>query len=325
MTAGFSQHQIDGRVSDEFGGLADRRERDHGGGREVDVVVADEGDLVRDPDAAAHHECLQYPHREEVVRGEDGIGSIFGCTCAEGLAGGTAREHAQRIGQDHFEGDAGLVRGSAGSLQAVDHLSDAHRTPDEGDASSSLRREMLHGEVATADVVDRYRGEALVGDFPVDEHHGGAAIAQTSQSREVVGERRDEQTGDALLLEEVDVGALAFDLLVAVAECDRHPRLGGSFLGAAGDVGEERVAHVEHDQAYRATVSCAQLPGGVVAHEAELLDRRCDAFDGGGRHLVRVVQDVRDGPDRDGCGECDISNTDDHGVIPFRAIRETCP
>lgn len=62
-------------------------------------------------------------------------------------------------------------------------------------------------------------------------------------------------------------------------------------------------------------MACSELPGRIVADEAELLDGGRDAFHRGGGDLVRMVQHIRDGPDGDGCGESDISNTDDHGVF----------
>ena len=53
--------------------------------------------------------------------------------------------------------------------------------------------------------------------------------------------------------------------------------LGRPILGAAGDVREERVGHVEHDQADAAAPARSQLPGRVVAHVAEVRDRGLDA------------------------------------------------
>ena len=109
-----------------------------------------------------------------------------------------------------------------------------------------------------------------------------------------------------LLLEEVEVGALALGLLVAVAEQDRHAVLGGAILRAAGDIREERVAHVEHDEPDRPAATRAQLAGGVVAHEAELLDGGEHARDGGRGDLVGPVEHVRDGSDGHGCRSGDV-------------------
>ena len=73
-----AQHEVDRGVADEGCGLTDRRQRHHGGRGEVDVVVADEGDVVGDADVAEHVQRLQHAHREEVVGREHRVGPIAG-------------------------------------------------------------------------------------------------------------------------------------------------------------------------------------------------------------------------------------------------------
>ena len=56
-------------------GLADRGERDRGGGREVDVVVADDRDVLGHPDPVPGH-LLQEAQRDQVVGAEPGGGAV---------------------------------------------------------------------------------------------------------------------------------------------------------------------------------------------------------------------------------------------------------
>ncbi len=51
-------------------------------------------------------------------------------------------------------------------------------------------------------------------------------------------------------------------------------------LGAAGDVHEERVAHVEHEQGHDPALAGPQLAGGLAADVAELLDHRLHTVPG---------------------------------------------
>ena len=113
----------------------------------------------------------------------------------------------------------------------------------------------------------------------VYEDHRHAALTQAREAGEVPGDRGHEHSVDALFAEQVEVGVFAVGAFVAVAEQHAHARFGGAVLGTAGDLGEERVAGVEHDQRDAAAASGAQLPGGVVAHEAEVVDRLQHALD----------------------------------------------
>ena len=107
----------------------------------------------------------------------------------------------------------------------------------------------------------------------VDEDDRHTRVAQARERREVVGRRGHQHAVDPLLLEEIEVGRLAVQALVAAAEQHRHALLRGARLGAPRDLGEERVADVEHDEADAAAAPGAQLPGGVVADVTELGDR----------------------------------------------------
>ena len=91
-----------------------------------------------------------------------------------------------------------------------------------------------------------------------------------------------------------EVLGLLLRALAAVA--DHHPETGvpGRALGAAGDVDEERVAHVQHQQGHDAAAARPELPGRLAADVAELLDRREDTGPGVGKHRLGAVDHVGD-------------------------------
>jgi hypothetical protein len=137
----------------------------------------------------------------------------------------------------------------------------------------SALEQVLGGEPAAGDVVDRDR--ALVGArrLPVDEDHRHAALAQRRERGGEDGGRRDQHALHTLLGEHVEVRRLLGLPVVGVAEDHGEAGRVGRLLDAAGDVGEERVGDVEHDQADGPAHPGAQLAGRLVAHEAEGHDR----------------------------------------------------
>jgi hypothetical protein len=82
-------------------------------------------------------------------------------------------------------------------------------------------------------------------------------------------DRGDQDPLDPLLLEQVEVAAFALGLFGAVAEDHRQPLGSHRLLDPAGDVGEEGVGHVQHDQAEGAAAAGPQRASGFVAHEPE--------------------------------------------------------
>jgi hypothetical protein len=110
------------------------------------------------------------------------------------------------------------------------------------------------------------------------------------------------------------VGALLLRAVVGVAEEHRQAGAVGDVLDAAGDVGEERVGDVEHDQADRAAAPGAQVAGGLVAHEAEDGDRGQHPLAGRRADRIGPVEDVADRPDRDPGVLGDVADARGHGV-----------
>jgi hypothetical protein len=86
-------------------------------------------------------------------------------------------------------------------------------------------------------------------------------------------DRCDEHALDALLLEQVQVRRLARRIFAAVAQVEGEAGRVGCLLRTFGDVGEEGVGDVEHDEGNGAAGAPAQLARRLVAHEAQGVDR----------------------------------------------------
>ncbi len=108
------------------------------------------------------------------------------------------------------------------------------------------------------------------------------------------------------------------------ARQNRETGLGGSVLGSAGNVGEERVAHVENDQTDRATATLAQLACGEVAHETQLLDRRVNPGQCGRCDLLRMVHHVGHGSHRNARALGDILDAYVAHAAPLRLNPFNC-
>ena len=269
------------RRAEGLGGLTHRGQGHHGRGGEVDVVVADEGDVVGHADAAEHRERLQHAHGQQVVRGEDGVGAVG--ALSKLLAGGPAGEDGHGIRFDDLEGRAlDVVDRPTGAGETVGDLPRAERSGDEGDAPTPLLEEMSDREMAALDVVDRHRADVVSGGLLVDEDDRDAGGREMLHDVSAGIGRGEEDSGDALLAELVDVEAFLVGVGSAGSEEDDVPVGGGARFGATGDGGEEGVADVEHDQRDRAAAAGAQLPGGVVAHIAEGVDGGAHALDDSG-------------------------------------------
>lgn len=169
--------------------------------------------------------------------------------------------------------------------------------------------QMPYGQRAARHVVDRDRalGGAL-GD-PVDQHEGDAVAAER---RDVAPGRvggRQQHAAYPLLGEERQVVGLLAGALRAVADHHAEPGVPRGALGAAGDVHEEGVAHVEDEQAHDPAASGPQLARGLAADIAEPVYRRLDTGPGLGGDAVRAVDDVRDRAHGDSGGAGDVLDT----------------
>ncbi len=156
---------------------------------------------------------------------------------------------------------------------SIGDLADVLRSAGEEDAAAAGLEQVTRSEVPAELVVDADGAEGVVFAASVDEYCGRAALAESTQPRAHLPVRRDQDAAHPLLFEEVEVAGLAVDVLVAVAEDHGQPVLGGLAFRAAGEIGEERVAHIEHDEADRRAAPDTQLSRRVVAHVPELVDR----------------------------------------------------
>src|SRR5688572_17987845 len=86
--------------------------------------------------------------------------------------------------------------------------------------------------------------------------------------------------------------------LATVADHHQDPVFLGGGLGAADQVGEERVGHVHHHDRDLPAAALAKLAGGVVAYIAQLRDRLADPDPGGLGDPMWMVEHVADRPDR---------------------------
>jgi hypothetical protein len=151
------------------------------------------------------------------------------------------------------------------------------------------------GRVPALDVVDAH-GRVQVGPHPlVHDDDGDPPPVQALELAFDVADGRDEDAVHPLLLEQLQVAALALVAAVAVGQQHREPAPRGEALDPASEVDEERVPDVEGDQADRGAPADPQLPRGVVAHVPEFLDRLRDAPAGARGDAVRGVEELRDG------------------------------
>jgi hypothetical protein len=186
---------------------------------------------------------------------------------------------------------------SSAAAAPVGALPDRDRPVDQGDAAVPELEQVADGDLAAAAVIDRDR--ALPGGTrPVEQHHRGAAVTDAAQLGRPAVHRGDEDAAHPLLLEHAQVPALLVVGLVGVAQDHGVARGLGIVLDAARDLGEERVGHVEHDQAEAAAAAGPELTGRPVRDEPELLHGGLDAGPGQRPDQVGMVQHVRDRADR---------------------------
>lgn len=158
----------------------------------------------------------------------------------------------------------------------------------------TLGDQMRDRQFAADAVVHRHRALAFPR-APVDQHHGDVPAADLVDGGGLAPDRGDENSERALFPQHAEVVMFAGGVVATIAQDDRQARGDGDAFRPGGQVGEERVADVEHDQADGAAAARPQLPGRFVADEAELVYRAQHAIPGGRRHPLGPVQDVGHG------------------------------
>src|ERR1019366_4851716 len=139
--------------------LAHGGQRNSRGGGELDVVIADDRDIVRYVKALPDH-LLEQAQSQQVVAAERGCRPPLHRKAAEPFAGPTSRRDSHRRRGD---GDkrVGVTPGArkriTGTLEPVSDLRDRRRSAYEGDPLVSHLQEMTQGETPATDVIDRDR------------------------------------------------------------------------------------------------------------------------------------------------------------------------
>ena len=157
----------------------------------------------------------------------------------------------------------------AGAGEPVGHL--ARRlgdASDEGDPTVARLEQVGHRQAPAAHVVDRHRAGAARRAGVVEQHQRHPAVTATHRGA-VLARRHVEDAEHLLLREHAEVALLLLRFRSLLHRITSTPAALVGVLDAAGDVGEERVGDVEHDQPDRAALPAAQLAGRLVAHEAE--------------------------------------------------------
>jgi hypothetical protein len=151
-----------GGAAELLAGLADGGKRHRGGRGEVDVVVADDRDVLRHADLVPGH-LLQDAERDQVVGAEHRRGPVRRRHGRDVRARFLPGGHVQRPDVDDVQvagRAAGPLEGAQRALEPVGHLPDRARATDVGDVPVALGQQVGDREVAAENVVDRDRALA---------------------------------------------------------------------------------------------------------------------------------------------------------------------
>ena len=190
-----------------------------------------------------------------------------------------------RIGQRRDEAEAPVLA-----------LRDRQRTVHERDPPVAQLEEMLAGKPAAEHVVDDDGRDVAGRAAMVEEHERDAAVGQPFEIALVLARGIDDDPAHALARERIERAPLVGQQPVGVADHDRLAVRRGQVLGAAGDLGEERVPDVRHDQPDERRLPGPQRRGRAVRHPAERRDRVAHADAGRLGDPLGPVDDVRDRP-----------------------------
>ena len=241
--------QLVGSGTELVARLVDGRQRWIRHRSELDVVVADHRNVVRyaHPSPA---EPVDDADRQEVVGAEDrgrgrGGEELFGGSQARRGVHRLDLEFDQialrlesRVGQRRHEADAPVLA-----------LRDGQRPVHECDPPVAQLEEMLTGQPAAEHVVDDDGRDVTGRAAMVEEHERDTAVGQPFEIALVLARGIDDDPADALARQRVERAPLVGQQPVGVADHDRLAVRRGQVLGPAGDLGEERVPDVRHDQA----------------------------------------------------------------------------
>ena len=156
----------------------DGRERRVRHRRELDVVVADDSDVVGRTQAA-QPDPADDADRQQVVRAEDrrrrwpGEERLYGCETRSGVH----RLHLD-LDQIALRVEPGIAQRCEEAEPAVLALRDRDRTVDERNASMTELQEVLAGQPAAEDVVDDDGRDVAGGATVIEQHERDPAVGQ---------------------------------------------------------------------------------------------------------------------------------------------------
>ena len=152
------QEQIHSCGADQSAGLVDARKGNNSGGRERDVVIADQGNVFRDTDVTEQRERLQHANGKQVVDAEHGVRTICPKTGSDIATDFASCQNGQLSRSNLLEARSRhLSDGLARSKETIRHLTDRFGSAYDCDASMAQSQEVLDCEPAARDVVDRHR------------------------------------------------------------------------------------------------------------------------------------------------------------------------
>ena len=255
--------QLGGRPAQLLAGLADRGQRNGGGGGELDVVVAHDRQVVGHLQPGADR-LLEQAERDQVV-GAEGRGRPRprGIPASRSPADAALGDGERRAGpRPGLLGQPGLGPGLAApsSRSRTCPMECGPPTNATRVCPRSTRCATASRPPSTSSTATEQKLVVLPG--PVHDHDRGAAPGDRVQGRRLGVDRGDQDALHPLLLEVRRWVSSRVGAVVAVADEQREAgRLRGQ-LDALRDVGEERVAGVEHHVGERA--GCAR-PGAARA------------------------------------------------------------
>jgi hypothetical protein len=260
--------------------------------------------------------------RHQVVGAEN---SIWQRTPSEqasrGSLAGRDREfwHLEIVGRCEFE--RALLESGGESGAAINARAYVAGAIDERDARMTKVDEVLPGELSALHVVDRDTASVAARATPIEKHDRSAALADLLlKGRAMAPRRRDENTGNALLLKQPQL--LAFPRAIArrAAEDNEMIDFTCCCFYSTSHLGEERVVDVKDDKSNRRTVDASELSRRRVAHEANLDDRLADPRERLLGDEVRSVQSVGDRTNGNANALSDVPNGHPlHGATLARA------
>ncbi len=173
------------------------------------------------------------------------------------------------------------------------------RAGHERDPLVTAGEQVRDGRVGARHVVDGDGAHVRVGVGVVQQHHPQPPVPQPVQPGAVEVGRGDQHAHGVVLGELPQIALLLVGQHIGVAQGDGLPGGVQEVLGAPRQIGQEGVAHVEDDQSDDAAPAPAELPGGRIGHVPQDADGLLDPLAGGRGDLLRTVDHIGDGGDRD--------------------------